>query len=133
MFSSSYFSAIALVVGSFAANIASAATPSDILGGYVAQAGSPANPERGRQLFVNRHGQQWACASCHGATPIRQGEHAATGKQIAPLAPAFNPERFTDAAKAEKWFRRNCKDVLARECTAAEKADVLAWLMSLKP
>ena len=48
------------------------------------------------------------------------------------LAPAFNPERFTDPAKSEKWFRRNCNDVLARECTAAEKADVLAWLISLK-
>ncbi|MBX9935628.1 MAG: DUF1924 domain-containing protein, partial [Burkholderiaceae bacterium] len=55
-----------------------------------------------------------------------------TGKTIAPLAPAFNPERFTDTAKADKWFRRNCKDVLSRECTAAEKADVLAWLVQLK-
>lgn len=35
-------------------------------------------------------------------------------------------------AKADKWFRRNCKDVLSRECTAAEKADVLAWLVQLK-
>jgi hypothetical protein len=48
------------------------------------------------------------------------------------MAPAFNPQRFTDAAKVDKWFRRNCKDVLARECSAAEKADVLAWLLSLK-
>jgi len=48
------------------------------------------------------------------------------------LAPAFNPERFVDAAKAEKWFRRNCNDVMARECSAAEKADVIAWLRTLK-
>ena len=33
-------------------------------------------------------------------------------------------ERCTDLAKAEKSFRRNCSDVLAGECTAAEKADV---------
>ena len=52
---------------------------------------------------------------------------------IAPLAPAFNPERFSDPAKVEKWFRRNCNDVLSRECTAVEKADVLAYLNALKP
>ena len=51
---------------------------------------------------------------------------------IEPLAPAFNAQRFSDLAKADKWFRRNCKDVLARECSAAEKADVLAWLITLK-
>ena len=49
------------------------------------------------------------------------------------MAPAVNPERFTDAAKTEKWFRRNCNDVAGRECTPAEKADVLAWLLTLKP
>ena len=49
------------------------------------------------------------------------------------LAPPSTRERFTDAAKSEKWFRRNCNDVIGRECTAAEKADVLAWLLSLKP
>jgi len=32
----------------------------------------------------------------------------------------------------DKWFRRNCKDVLSRECSAAEKADVMAYLISLK-
>lgn len=65
--------------------------------------------------------------------PTTPGRHASTGKTIAPLAPAANPERFTDTAKVEKWFRRNCKDVLSRECTATEKADVLAYLTSLKP
>ena len=30
------------------------------------------------------------------------------------LAPAFEPRRFTDAAKVEKWFGRNCNDVLGR-------------------
>ena len=53
--------------------------------------------------------------------------------EIEPLAPAFNAERFTDQAKVDKWLRRNCKDVFSRECTAPEKADVLAYLLSLKP
>ena len=65
--------------------------------------------------------------------PTQAGKHASTGKPISALAPAFNPERFSDAAKTEKWFRRNCRDVADRECTASEKADVLGWLMTLKP
>ena len=56
--------------------------------------------------------------------------HAATGKTIQPLAPAANAQRFTDTAKVEKWFRRNCNDVVGRECSAQEKADILAWLSS---
>ena len=59
-------------------------------------------------------------------------KHASTGKAIEALAPAFNPKSLTDTARVDKWLRRNCKDVLARECTAAEKADVLAYLASLK-
>lgn len=110
-----------------------AATPAEQLAGYTAQAGSAASPERGRQFFTSRHGHEWSCASCHGAQPVQAGKHAATGKQIGAMAPAFNPERFTDAAKTEKWFRRNCNDVVGRECTPAEKADVLSWLLTLKP
>ena len=64
--------------------------------------------------------------------PTTEGKHANTGKPIAPLAPGFNPQAFTDVAKVDKWFRRNCKDVLSRECTAAEKADVMAYLVNLK-
>jgi len=90
------------------------------------------NAARGQEFFNQTHGNEWKCAACHGALPIDKGEHAVTHKVIEPMAPAFNPQRFTDAAKVDKWFRRNCKDVLARECTAREKADVLAWLISLK-
>ena len=78
-------------------------------------------------------GASGRCSSCHGTVPTQDGSHAATGKPIAALAPAFNAERFADAAKTEKWFGRNCNDVMGRECTAAEKADVLSWLRTLKP
>jgi len=111
---------------------AHAVTPAEQLAGYTAQAGAPAVPARGQQFFNTRHGKEWSCASCHGALPTQAGKHASTGKSIGALAPAFNPERFTDAAKTEKWFRRNCNDVASRECTAAEKADLLSWLMVLK-
>ncbi|MBX3603683.1 MAG: DUF1924 domain-containing protein [Piscinibacter sp.] len=112
---------------------ARAATPAELLAGYGATAQAAADPDRGRAFFATRGTRDWSCASCHGSTPVQTGKHAATGKAILPLAPAFNAERFTDAAKTEKWFRRNCNDVLGRACSAGEKADVLAWLMTLRP
>lgn len=118
--------ALSFAGGSFAA------TPTELLSGYTAQAGRAAQAVRGQEFFTSKHGRDWSCSSCHGATPTVPGKHASTGKTIGPLAPALNPERFTDAAKTEKWFRRNCNDVVGRECSAGEKADVLAWLMTLK-
>lgn len=111
---------------------AMAVTPAEQLAGYTAQAGAPAQAARGQAFFTSLHGREWSCSNCHGATPTGSGKHASTGKEIKPLAPAFNDQRFTDAAKTEKWFRRNCNDVVGRECTPAEKADLLAWLLSLK-
>jgi hypothetical protein len=109
-----------------------AVTPAEQVAGYVALAGSPAQADRGQQFFTSKHGKDWSCSSCHTAVPTVDGKHATTGKVITPMAPAFNAERFTDAAKTEKWFRRNCNDVVGRECTPGEKADVITWLLSLK-
>lgn len=114
-------------------NAAYAATPAELAAGYAAQAGAPAQAARGQQLFTTSHGREWRCASCHGDTPVGTGKHASTGKAIEPLAPAANARRFTDPAKVEKWFRRNCNDVMGRECTPAEKADLIAWLSTLQP
>ena len=114
-----------------AAPVLAAPGPAQLLQEYAQAAGAGPQPERGRTFFTSEHGSDWKCATCHGTPPVGTGRHATTGKAIAPLAPAFNPERFTDTAKTEKWFRRNCKDVVGRECTAAEKADILAWLVSL--
>lgn len=116
-----------------------AAQPGELLAGYetAARRESPAfagvSASRGEQFFNARHGSEWSCASCHGASGAVQGKHAKTGKAIAPLAPAANPERFADAGKVEKWFKRNCNDVLGRACTSAEKGDVLAFLMKGRP
>ena len=99
---------------------------------WSAQAGTPGQADRGRVFFTSRHGGEWSCASCHGNPPVSAGKHANTGKAIDPLAPAINPQALTDSAKVDKWFRRNCKDVLNRECTALEKGDVLTYLVSLK-
>lgn len=121
-----------------------AATPAAIAGGAdllptleaLARQADPAfagfSARRGQVFFDSTHGQPWSCSSCHTRKPLQAGRHAATGKTIAALAPAANPDRLTDPAKVEKWFRRNCKDVLKRECTAAEKGDVIRYLVSIK-
>ena len=122
----------ALTLALLAPLAAHAATPSELLAQYTAAAGAPAQAARGQQFFSQTHGKDWSCATCHGQRPVAEGKHASTGKPIGALAPAANAQRFTDPAKTEKWFRRNCGDVLGRECSAAEKADLLAWLVTLK-
>jgi hypothetical protein len=124
-----------LVALAVAVPAAHAATPAELLAGYVAQAGSPASPGRGEALFNTNFGKdlELSCGSCHGAVPTKASRHAISEKRLEPLAPAFNDKRFTDRSKVEGWFRINCKDVMARECTAQEKADVLSWLIALKP
>jgi hypothetical protein len=122
-----------LVLGGMSGGAAFAETPASILDGYVSAAGgAKPSPQRGEQFFNRAHGGQWSCATCHGNPPTGQGAHASTGKTIAPLAPAVNPQRFTRAGTVEKWFKRNCNDVLKRECSATEKADVMSYLRQLK-
>lgn len=87
---------------------------------------------RGEAFFKAKHGNEWSCASCHTENPAVLGKHAKTSKNIQPLAPSANAERFTDEAKVAKWFKRNCKDVLDRVCTPQEKGDVLAYLIAVK-
>lgn len=115
-----------------------AETPASLLAGYAQQA-SQDNPAYvspsaliGQQFFQSKHGRDWSCASCHTNMPTQSGKHQTTGKSISPLAPAANPDRFISMRKVEKWFRRNCGDVAGRECTAAEKADVIAYLINLQ-
>lgn len=93
--------------------------------------GVRAAAQRGAEFYGRKFGvsdKMPSCASCHTDSPLRPGRHAITGKDIKPLAPAANAERLTDPAKVEKWFRRNCKEVVGRECDAGEKADFIAFL-----
>jgi cytochrome c peroxidase len=126
---------LALLLATGLLSPATAATPDELLAAYTAKAGAPASAERGQKFFNTNFGRDfgWSCATCHGAVPTKSGKDAATEKRIGPLAPAYNPTRFTDAAKVENLFRLNCKDVVGRDCTVAEKADVLSWLLTLRP
>ncbi len=111
---------------------AHSATPVELLQEWRLEAGAaPFSVARGRQLFDSRV-TDWSCSTCHTSDPRAAGRHVVTGRQIDPLAPSANPARFTDQAKVAKWMRRNCKDVLQRECTPLEKGDLLSWLLTLK-
>ena len=115
---------------------AAAETPQQLIAGYSAEAaraqpGFAPSAERGREIYQRRFGvseKMPNCAACHTERPTAAGSHAVTGKAIQPLAPAANAERFTTPSKVEKWFKRNCSEVVGRECTAAEKADFIQFL-----
>jgi hypothetical protein len=128
---------ISILLLLFATSLAWADTPLRSLVYYSAEAkrAQPdfvADSERGRS-FVSR---DWgvsaslsSCASCHTERASHPGRHAVTGKAIAALSPATSPERFSNPAKVEKWFKRNCNEVLGRACTAAEKADFIKFVI----
>jgi mono/diheme cytochrome c family protein len=102
-----------------------------VIAALAVDAAAAANAARGEQLWrqqFNVAGQQRSCAACHGIDPGAAGKHLRTGKLIEPMAPAANPQRLSDAAKVEKWFKRNCKWTMGRECSAEEKSDFIAYL-----
>lgn len=118
-----------------------ATTPQELLKQYEVQA-KQENPaftgfsaERGAIFFraerTHSDGKKVSCSTCHTSDPRNQGKTRAN-KVIEPLAPSVNPQRLTDAAKVEKWFGRNCRDVLERACTAQEKGDYIQYLVNLK-
>jgi len=117
------------------AGTAQAETPATLMDGYARDAMQSTpnfapSAKRGQHFFARDWGvsrKMPSCQSCHGNDLTRNGKHVITGKRIAPLSPKVNAKRFTSLSKAEKWFGRNCKEVVGRECTAAEKADLIKF------
>lgn len=115
---------------------AGAATPQQQIDAYAAEAarqvpGFQPSARRGAEFYAKRFAvsdKMPGCTACHTDNPTQAGRHAVTGKAIKPLAPRAEAVRFSDPAKTEKWFRRNCTEVLGRECTSAEKADFIRFL-----
>jgi hypothetical protein len=113
-----------------------AETPASLVTGYTTEAsklapGFTPSVQRGLAFF----NKEWSvsqkmpnCTVCHGKNLKNEGKHVVTDKRIDPLSPAANAERFTSSKKVEKWFKRNCTEVIGRECTAAEKADFIQFV-----
>lgn len=111
-------------------------TVDDRLAAYQAEGASDFSAARGKDMWFNTYSHAKAdkprsCTSCHTNNARVNGKHAKTGKPIKPMARSVNPERLTDVKKIEKWFKRNCKWTLDRECTAQEKGDFLSYLRTL--
>ena len=92
------------------------------------------DPDRGKKLFLKQFStgkiDTPSCTTCHTNDPTQPGETRA-GKAIDPMAVSVSPERYQTLKKAEKWFGRNCRSVLGRECTAIEKGDFLSFMKGL--
>lgn len=131
--------ALSCLVLSFHSLLASAGPLEAQLANY-ATAAKAANPAfagfsaaRGEKLHVTNFAlgkpDTPACTSCHGNDPRAAGK-TLTGKLIEPMALSVSLGRYADPAKVEKWFKRNCNEVLGRECTPLEKGDWLTFVSS---
>lgn len=112
--------------------------------------------ERGRDFYFRKHklddGSELACSTCHHEDPrigttahidqipcrachvtLHKGAKGRSSikRQIGPLAPLINPNRFTNEWQVEFWFNWNCELLLKRECTPREKGDFITWLMTI--
>jgi hypothetical protein len=126
---------VALVGWAALSSVIPAQTPQDLLQSWLAQAREQSpqfvdfSAARGKSLYYAQP-SDWSCSTCHTDDPRGSGRHAVTNKPIKPLSPLANPARFSDPAKVEKWFKRNCRDVLKRDCSPTEKGDLLTFLLS---
>jgi hypothetical protein len=112
--------------------------------------------ERGRSFYFREHeiadGSKLSCASCHHADPRKKTVahkdqipcrachitlhgsskgRSSIKREIKPMAPSANPNRFTNEWQVEAWFDWNCKLLLERECTPQEKGDFITWLLTI--
>jgi len=114
--------------------------------------------ERGEAFYREPHvikgAGVWSCASCHLKDPrysvrahrtdipcrachvINDWEHPdpkhAKKRVIDPFAPSANPMRLTDAHRVDSFLKLNCLLLMQRECTAREKGDVIAYLLTIE-
>jgi hypothetical protein len=102
-------------------------TSNAMLKEYEKEVGGTFSADSGKQFWYKDNDGR-SCTSCHTDSLLVKGRHERTGKIIEPMAPSVNPERLTEVKKINKWFLRNCKWTIGRECTTREKGDILQWL-----
>ena len=91
--------------------------------------------DAGKAFFTRKilvHGKEISCSSCHTDNPAAVGKNISTKKPIKPLAPSANSARFSDLDKVETNFEKHCIDVVGKDCTAAEKANYITYLLTVK-
>lgn len=95
----------------------------------------PSSLVKGKQLwqqkFIGKKPYaERSCTSCHGDNVTVMGKHIKTNKLIKPMAISSNTQRFTNQSNIDKWFLRNCKWTMGRECSPQEKNEITAYLKS---
>ena len=116
------------------ASVAAGESPNSLLDFYASQA-KTSDPgftgfsaERGEHLFRTKFStgkpNTPSCTTCHTPDPRKTGQTRA-GKDIEPMAGSVNPKRYSNQEKTEKWFGRNCNNVLSRGCTATKRVTSL--------
>jgi hypothetical protein len=107
-----------------------------------------------REPHVIKGAGVWSCASCHLKDPrysvrahrtdipcrachvINDWEHPdpkhAKKRVIDPFAPSANAMRLNDAHRVDNFLKLNCLLLMQRECTAKEKGDVIAYLLTIE-
>jgi hypothetical protein len=113
----------------------SAGVVDQLLDEYSGKTGITFDANQGRTLWTttytnNKASKARSCATCHTEDLAATGKHVKTLKPIEPLAPSVNSERLTDVKTIEKWFLRNCKWTMGRECTPEEKGHFLKFISS---
>jgi len=107
----------------------------NLIEGYRNTGAGPFSPDAGGLAWTQKHQSSSgvdtrSCSSCHGTDITQAGRHVNTGKPIEPMALSVNPARLSDPKKVEKWFLRNCRWTLGRECTPQEKGDFIQFMTS---
>ena len=93
----------------------------------------PFSAESGQRMWTETYNNaqtpvERRCSSCHTNNLSASGKHIKTQKPIKAMSPVTNAKRLTDTKNIEKWFMRNCKWTLGRECSAQEKGDFLLYI-----
>jgi len=114
-------------------NVVMADAVNDMFDEYKQQGVSSTSEQAGESLWKKefkdkKTGQSRSCTNCHGSDLKKKGKHVRTNKSIEPMAPSVNKESLIKVKKIKKWFKRNCKWTLGRECSAQEQADILTYL-----
>lgn len=102
---------------------------------YSLFAKSTLSAEEGKAFYTKKvvvDGKDLSCSACHTDNPAQHGKHNVTGKVIQPMSPVTNPKRFADINKSEKGFTKHCKDLYSKDCSAQDKGNFIAYVLTAK-
>ena len=127
------FITTSFLITHFSSVIADESTVNTLMKNYQSQGAKNGNALRGEKFWNKTFSgkapfSERSCKSCHSTNLKNKGEHIRTGKILKPMAPSINKSSLSKVKKVNKWFKRNCKWTTGKECSAQQKADILAFI-----